>query len=90
MLESPYGLIWRMAPARSARSVLPVSIPSSGMLNDVRVVDGELQLRNPAIMRGYFEMPEKTAAVVVDGWLHTGDLGEANADGTYTLGARRK
>ena len=35
---------------------------------------GELLLRNPAVTPGYWEMPEETAAAVVDGWLHTGDL----------------
>jgi crotonobetaine/carnitine-CoA ligase len=35
-------------------------------------------------------MPEETAAAVVDGWMHTGDLVTVNADGTYTFVARRK
>jgi crotonobetaine/carnitine-CoA ligase len=35
-------------------------------------------------------MPQETAAAVVDGWLHTGDLVTANSDGTYTFVARRK
>jgi crotonobetaine/carnitine-CoA ligase len=35
-------------------------------------------------------MPEETAAAVVDGWLHTGDLVTCNADGTHTFVARRK
>ena len=41
---------------------------------------GELELRNPVIMRGYYEMPEETAAVIVDGWLRTGDLVRVNDD----------
>ena len=51
---------------------------------------GELELRNPAIMRGYFEMPEETAAVIVDGWLRTGDLVTANDDDTFTFVGRKK
>src|SRR5205823_8798589 len=51
---------------------------------------GELELRNPAIMRGYYEMPEETAAVIVDGWLKTGDLVRVNADETYTFLGRKK
>jgi crotonobetaine/carnitine-CoA ligase len=35
-------------------------------------------------------MPEETAATIVDGWLHTGDLVTVNPDGTYTFAARRK
>ena len=52
---------------------------------------GELLLRNPVITRGYWGMPEQTAAVLTaDGWLHTGDLVTVNADGTYTFVGRRK
>ena len=51
---------------------------------------GELELRNPTLMRGYYEMPDETAAVLVDGWLRTGDLVTANPDGTYTFVGRRK
>ena len=59
--------------------------------NEARVTDeGELEVRNPAIMRGYYEMPEETAAVLVDGWLRTGDLVTHNDDGTYTFVGRKK
>ena len=51
---------------------------------------GELELRNPVIMRGYYEMPDETAAVLVDGWLRTGDLVTDNGDGTYTFVGRKK
>ncbi len=58
--------------------------PTLGHINDARVMadgvevepgeTGELELRNPAIMLGYYEMPDETAEVLVDGWLRTGDL----------------
>ena len=52
---------------------------------------GELELRNPAVMRGYWDMPEETAqAVSPDGWLRTGDLVHRNPDGTYTFVGREK
>ncbi len=98
--ESPYGLIWRHGtrPFGSLGSVR--QHPTLGHVNDARVVDdgrevgvggtGELELRNPAIMRGYYEMPEETAAVVVEGWLRTGDLVTVNPDETYTFVGRRK
>jgi crotonobetaine/carnitine-CoA ligase len=41
-------------------------------------------------MLGYHDMPEETAAVLVDGWLRTGDLVTKNADGTFTFVSRRK
>jgi crotonobetaine/carnitine-CoA ligase len=68
-------------------------------VNEARVVDehghdtdgpGELLLRNPVVTPGYWEMPEETAATVVDGWLHTGDLVTRDADGFYTFIARQK
>ena len=53
--------------------------------------DGELELRNPAVMKGYWGMPEETERVLApDGWLKTGDLVRANDDGTYTFLGRRK
>jgi carnitine-CoA ligase len=96
MSESTYGLFW----ARGARPYGSLGSarqhPTLGHVNDVRVVDvgpdgvGELEMRNPAVMRGYFEMPEETAAVLVDGWLRTGDLVTDDGDGTYTFVGRRK
>ena len=98
--ESPYGLIWRRGtrPFGTLGSVR--QHPELGHINDARVVDdgrpvppgqvGELELRNPAVMRGYYQMPDETEAVLVDGWLHTGDLVCVNADDTYTFVGRRK
>ena len=52
---------------------------------------GELQLRNPVLTRGYWGMPEETAAVLTDdGWLRTGDLVIVGDDGTYTFVSRVK
>ena len=51
---------------------------------------GELELRNPAVMLGYWGMPEETANVLADGWLRTGDLVTADPDGTYTFVGRGK
>jgi long-chain acyl-CoA synthetase len=45
---------------------------------------GELVVRG-GVMLGYWNMPEKTAAVVKDGWLHTGDMGVMDAEGYVTL-----
>jgi crotonobetaine/carnitine-CoA ligase len=52
---------------------------------------GEILLRNPVITPGYWGMPGETAKVKTpDGWLHTGDLVNVHADGTYTFVGRRK
>ena len=52
---------------------------------------GELVLRGPNVMAGYFKAPEKTAeAIDRDGWLRTGDLGYRDADGFYFVTGRLK
>jgi len=91
MSESPYGLIWRRGTRPYGTLGWPRQHPTLGSVNEARVTDeGELELRNPAIMKGYYQMPDETAAVLVDGWLRTGDLVTANDDGTYTFVGRTK
>lgn len=51
---------------------------------------GEVCLRGPQIMLGYRNRPEETAAALVDGWLHTGDVGVLDADGYLSIVDRKK
>jgi acyl-CoA synthetase (AMP-forming)/AMP-acid ligase II len=53
-------------------------------------VDGEVVVRGPNVMRGYLGRPEDTARTVVDGWLHTGDVGHLDPEGYLTLVGRSK
>ena len=68
---------------------------------DARIVDdngqevprgeiGELALKGDNVMKGYFQMPEETAAVLKDGWFLTGDLARLDADGFCTIVGRKK
>ncbi|MER6410454.1 class I adenylate-forming enzyme family protein [Streptomyces humidus] len=53
-------------------------------------MDGEVVVRGPNVMRGYLGRPEETAKTIVDGWLHTGDVGHLDADGYLFLAGRSK
>lgn len=69
---------------------------------DARIVDpqtgeavppgeaGELIIRGPQVMKGYWERPDETAAALRDGWLHTADIARMSDDGFFTIADRAK
>ncbi len=62
---------------------------------EVKIVDknedgvGEICLKGPNVMMGYYNMPEETAKVLVDGWFHTGDLGYLDGPYIYITGRKK-
>jgi carnitine-CoA ligase len=101
MSETPYGMIWPRGTRPFGTLGSPRQHPTLGHVNDARVMRdgrpvapgevGELQLRNPVVMRGYWGMPEETARVLLDdGWLRTGDLVYEDPPNTFTFVGREK
>lgn len=84
-----------------ANKVGAIGVPI--MDNDVRLVDvesgvndvkpgdpGEILIKGPSIMQGYWNNPAETANQLTDGWLHTGDIGQMDEDGYIYIVDRKK
>jgi long-chain acyl-CoA synthetase len=88
-------------PILGMKKVGSIGIPFPD--NDVRLVDveegreevkpgepGEIIMKGPLIMQGYWNNPEETRGQLVDGWLHTGDIAQTDEDGYIFIVDRKK
>ena len=87
-------------PYKSERGVGSIGLPLPS--TNARIVDletgeplppggvGELLIRGPQVMQGYWQMPEETAQGLCDGWLHTGDVAQMDEDGFFTIIDRKQ
>ncbi|GAC1468688.1 MAG: ATP-dependent acyl-CoA ligase [Gemmatimonadaceae bacterium] len=102
MSETTFGLIEPLHQVRRSGSLGTVrQHPDPRIRNEARVVDdagadvprgevGELLLRSPVHMKGYYRNPEQTATTIRNGWLHTGDLVRQDDDGYFYFVDRKK
>lgn len=74
----------------SGRALYPNEIRIRAAADDAaRDGTGEILVRGPVVMAGYFGQPQATARAIVDGWLHTGDIGRLDDEGfLYVLDRR--
>jgi len=82
--ERAFGTVGHPLPGVEVK-ILPAEARPDGEKGD-----GEVAIRGPNVMQGYFNRPEVTAAAVRDGWLHTGDLGYLDAQGRLFVTGRAK
>jgi len=86
-------------PLEGLKKVGSIGLPMKG--TEMRIVgdagsalppgkEGEIVIRGPMLMKGYWNKPEETAEILRDGWLHTGDVGYADEDGYFWITDRKK
>jgi long-chain acyl-CoA synthetase len=81
------GLATAMPPERIKLGTVGTARPDT----EVRISpQGEILLKGPHVFMGYYKNPQKTAETIVDGWLHTGDVGVMDADGFVRITDRMR
>jgi long-chain acyl-CoA synthetase len=81
------GLATAMPPARIKLGTVGVARPDTALRLSPQ---GEILLQGPHVFMGYYKNAERTAQTIVDGWLHTGDVGTMDDDGFVTITDRMK
>ena len=91
IMANPYKGMHKLASIGIPFSDVDMKIVS---LDDGRTLPpgelGEIALRSPTVMLGYYKNPEETQKTIVEGWLHTGDIGYVDQDGYFYITDRKK
>jgi len=105
-IAEAYGMteassVTHVNPLKGQRKFGSIGVPIIG--TDAKVVDvndprrelavgeaGELMVKGPQVMAGYWNRPEETAAALIDGWLRTGDIAVMDEDGYFSIVDRKK
>ncbi len=104
LTEAPLGIMGPRegtGPRKVGGIGIPMEHPDSTIKNEVKIVNeayeelpprerGEIIIRNPAVMIGYFKDPEKTAETKLAGWIYTGDIGYRDQSGYFYFVGRKK
>jgi len=104
LTEAPFAIMGPREgtqPRKSGGIGVPMEHPDPSIKNEVSIIDdtgaevsrgkqGEIIIRNPATMIGYFKDTEKTPETKRDGWIHTGDIGYQDEDGYLFFVGREK
>jgi len=88
-----YGLTETSPLIAGGRLGMPIKIGSTGLPMvgvDVKIEDGEIVVKSPSVMLGYYKDEKQTAEVIKDGWFYTGDLGYIDEDGYLFISGRSK
>ncbi|HEY7439141.1 MAG TPA: AMP-binding protein [Acidimicrobiia bacterium] len=80
----------RAAAAGDERLLRAAGYPAHGVELRIAEDDGEVLVRAPQVMAGYWDEPQASGATLHEGWLHTGDVGKLDDDGLLTLIDRTK
>jgi len=89
--HSPEGRrLGKLASAGQALAGIDLRVCDSEGREVPRGTVGELTVRSPCVMQGYWNLPEQTAAALQDGWMHTGDAARMDEDGFVFIVDRYK
>ncbi len=81
----------RTKPGSAGKASLHVELRLAGLDGSPvpQGIDGEILVRAPSVTAGYWDDPELTKQLIVDGWLHTGDMGHFDEDGFLFISGRK-